>query len=68
MSTVSRDVDPDETKDLRDLIAEVVKDPNQWLDTENDLLGGKKPKDLLNTPQAQRVRDLARAIKHGMPT
>jgi Antitoxin Xre/MbcA/ParS C-terminal toxin-binding domain len=60
--------DPDEQAEIRDLITQVVAHPDLWLDTPNDVLGGKKPRDLIGTDQEERLRDLARAIKHGMPT
>lgn len=42
-----------------------------WLDTPNYQLGGEKPRDLIisgDTVKQQFVRDLLRAIKHGMTT
>jgi hypothetical protein len=60
--------DPDETADIHDLISDVVSDPEPWLDPPNDRLGGKKPKDLIGTDKEVHLRDLARAIKYGMPT
>ena len=60
--------DPDETRDLRCLVAEVVSEPDIWMDTPNDQLGGKKPNDLVGTPSEPRVRELVRSIKQGMPT
>jgi hypothetical protein len=62
------DRDPDEQADLRSLISDVVDEPDSWLDTPNDLLGGKKPRDFIGTDQEERVRELVRAIKIGMPT
>jgi hypothetical protein len=58
--------DPDETVDLKTLIAEVVADPEVWMDTPHDLLGGKKPNELVGTANEQQLRELARAIKIGM--
>jgi hypothetical protein len=59
---------PDEPSDIRQDIATVVADPAKWLNTPNDQLGGEKPGDLLDTHREQFVRDLVRAMKHGMPT
>jgi uncharacterized protein (DUF2384 family) len=59
---------PEEEQDIRKEVASVVADPRRWLDAPNDQLGGRKPKDLIGTEQEQHVRDLLRAIKHGMPT
>lgn len=52
-------------------LKEVVKKPDEWLQTENDQLGGRKPKDLIETGnenQIEQVLDLIRAIKYGMMT
>lgn len=66
MATVSLNHDPDEKVDIPTLIAEVVKDPETWLDRPNDLLGGKRPRELLGTDSEERVRELVRSIKIGM--
>lgn len=58
----------DENCELRCLAAQVVSQPDTWLDTPNDQLGGRKPSDLIGTPTEVRVRELLRSIKHGMPT
>ena len=68
MATASTQCDPDERSDLKALIAEVVADSATWMNTPNDQLGGAKPKDLIGTNQEERLRELARAIKIGMPT
>jgi hypothetical protein len=57
-----------EHADIRQDVAEVVKDPDVWLDKENDQLSGYKPNDLIGTPEEHLLRQLIRAIKHGMPT
>jgi hypothetical protein len=62
--TVGRD--PHETADLERLMAEVVPDAEVWKQTPNAVLGGKRPIDLLHTPQELVLRDLLRAAKHGM--
>jgi hypothetical protein len=58
--------DPDETADLEKLIDEVVPDPDTWKHTPNPVLGGQRPVDLINSPQAQVLRDMLRAAKQGM--
>jgi len=60
------DRDPDETADIERLIAEVVPDAEAWKQTPNAVLGGKRPIDLVHTPQEQVLRELLRAAKHGM--
>ena len=55
--------------EFRREIADVVLDPDRWLITPHDLLGGREPIDLLNTGNArdeQKVRDLIESIKHGI--
>lgn len=66
MATVRLDRDPDEKVDIPTLIAEVVNDPQAWLDQPNDQLGGNRPRDLLGTASEERVRELVRSIKIGM--
>ncbi|HKI35186.1 MAG TPA: antitoxin Xre/MbcA/ParS toxin-binding domain-containing protein [Gemmataceae bacterium] len=58
--------DPDETADIERLIAEVVPDAEAWKQTPNAVLGGKRPIDLLHTPEEPVLRDLLRAAKHGI--
>jgi hypothetical protein len=58
--------DPDETRDIRELIAEVVPHSESWIHTPHELLGGQSPADLFGTEQEERVRELTRAIKHGV--
>jgi hypothetical protein len=59
---------PEEHQDIRSDIDELVDDPAKWLDEPNDQLGGKKPSELIGTDREQRLRDLLRAIKYGIPT
>jgi uncharacterized protein (DUF2384 family) len=50
-------------------IWETVRDPDVWLGTPNDQLGGRAPEDLLGDLAGEKlVRDLIRAIQHGMCT
>jgi hypothetical protein len=67
MAGVTQNSDPDVDSDLTALISEVVDKPDQWLDTPNDQLGGKKPRDLIGTKREGVLRELVRAIKIGMP-
>jgi hypothetical protein len=60
--------DPDETIDLKSLVAEVIAEPDQWLNAPNDQLGGKTPQEQIDDGRDDIVRGLLRAIKHGMPT
>ena len=56
----------DESADLKHEVARIAADPEVWLHTPNAHLGGESPITLIGTPQEQRLRDLLRAIKHGM--
>lgn len=64
----AQDLLPDEAPDIRQEVADLIDKPSQWLNTQNSQLGGHKPKDLIGTDQEPLLRDLLRAIKHGMPT
>ena len=57
---------PDETPDIYKEVGQIVRDPDHWLAMPNDQLGGRKPKDLIGTDHEQHLRDLLRAIRHGM--
>jgi hypothetical protein len=50
---------------VEDLVRELVDQPDKWLDTENDQLGGEKPRELVGTPKEPVLRNLLEAIKHG---
>jgi uncharacterized protein (DUF2384 family) len=57
--------------DLIKEVGDVVLDPDRWLRTPNDRLGGREPMDLIESDEAsdqERVRDLIEAIKHGLFT
>ncbi len=66
MSTIDRD--PDECVDIKWLIAEVIDQPDEWMNYPNNQLAGKKPRELIGTDHEERVRELVRAIKIGMFT
>jgi hypothetical protein len=58
----------DEKADIREELKTLVAEPDRWLDSPNDQLGGRKPKEFIGAPDEQRLRDLLRAIKYGIPT
>jgi uncharacterized protein (DUF2384 family) len=64
--------DPDETRDIAELINEIIPNAHQWLDTPNSQLAGKKPKDLIWDQNgslqetSEWVRELVRAYKNGV--
>jgi uncharacterized protein (DUF2384 family) len=53
-------------KDLRLIFSE--DDLQKWLDAPNDRLGGRKPAELLDSPEQQRLVDMVEAVKLGLPT
>jgi hypothetical protein len=61
-----QDLLPDETPDLREEVKRLVADPDLWLDTPHELLGGWTPNEVIVQGDPQRVRDLLRAIKYGV--
>lgn len=48
-------------KDAHDLVAE----PERWMETPHELLGGVAPIDLVRRGAAGAVRDLLRGIRNG---
>jgi hypothetical protein len=50
---------------VEELVRELIDKPDKWLDTENDQLGGEKPRDLVGTPKEPMLRNLLEGIKHG---
>ena len=58
--------DPDLTRDIRELIMEVVPDAERWMDTPNRHFGLMKPADLIGTDKEIHLRNLVRAVKLGM--
>lgn len=66
MHTTASPLFADESADLTHEVARVVADPEAWLHTPHPSLGGGRPIDLIGTPAEQRLRDLLRAIRHGM--
>lgn len=57
---------PSHVKAIKTLVQELIEKPDEWLDTQNDQLGGAKPRDLLGTPKETVLLDLLNAIKYGM--
>jgi hypothetical protein len=58
--------DPDEDVDIHSLIDDVVPNPEEWKNAPNETFEGKSPAGLIGTEKEQALRDLLRAIKHGM--
>lgn len=59
-------------EDIKSVFSDDPHDPNEpaWLETPNDQLGGKSPRDLIRSGTEGRlqVHNLLDAIKLGMPT
>jgi hypothetical protein len=43
--------------------ADIFEEPERWLSSEHALLGGKRPRDCIGSPDEQAVRDLLRTIR-----
>jgi hypothetical protein len=65
MESSSANLFPDENPDLREEIKTLLPNGAAWMETQNFLFEGRKPSQLLGTPEEFRVRNLIRAIKHG---
>jgi len=50
---------------VEEMVQNLIDKPEEWLDTENDHLGGMKPRALLGTNKEIVPRDLLEAIKRG---
>jgi uncharacterized protein (DUF2384 family) len=50
---------------VEDLVRDLITEPEKWLDTKNDQLGGERPRDLVGTPKEPVLRNLLEAIKYG---
>ncbi len=66
MGPRKRKAKPTPFADIRMLVQELIQEPEKWMDSANDQLGGEKPKDLLGTPKEQVLRNLLESIRHGM--
>jgi hypothetical protein len=50
---------------IEEMVRDLVAEPDKWLNTENDQLGGERPRDLVGTPKEPVLRNLLEAIKYG---
>jgi uncharacterized protein (DUF2384 family) len=48
--------------DLRDEIRALLRNADEWMDTPNTILDGKKPNELIGTRDEQKVRDIVQAV------
>ena len=56
---------PDTRSELMKDIDDIFADPEAWLNTPLIELAGRKPIDLIGTPEEQLVRNMIGAIKYG---
>jgi hypothetical protein len=56
----------EEAGPILDLIDDVIPRPRDWINIPNENLGGERPADLIGTGREDILRNLVRAIKHGM--
>jgi uncharacterized protein (DUF2384 family) len=56
----------DQEPDIRDEINDIFEEPERWLETPNERLGGQKPRELIGTKNEWQLRQLTRMIKHGV--
>lgn len=64
-STVDTD-GPIPSSRLDDLLDAVVDDPETWLSTPSEQLGGRKPCDLIGTDEEIKVVSLLQAVDQGL--
>ena len=65
MSMPKRNASSFHPPSVKELARELIDQAEKWLDTENDQLGGEKPKNLIGTPQEPILRNLLEAIRYG---
>lgn len=53
-------------EDVQQAAHELFAEPEQWLNTPNEHLGGEAPADLIAQGKADPVRNLLDSIRHGM--
>ncbi len=58
--------DSDETQDIFELIAEILPDRPQWVDSPNVHLGLKTPRQAIADGEEKSVRDMVLGAKYGM--
>jgi uncharacterized protein (DUF2384 family) len=56
---------PDTRSELLNDIEDIFADPQAWLNTPLIELAGRKPIDLIGTPEERLVRNMIGAIKYG---
>jgi uncharacterized protein (DUF2384 family) len=66
MQQQTTDTSPETRSDLLKDIEDIFADPEAWLNMPLIELGGRKPIDLMGTPDEEQVRNLTEAIKHGL--
>jgi hypothetical protein len=61
---------PPSRSELEGEVAEVVMHPGLWLDTPNDLFGGRAPREFLDGGDEERalLHDVLQAARFGVPS
>lgn len=57
---------PQKTRTALELASDVLRFPGLWLKTPNSQLGNRKPIDLIDTPEEDKVYYLLNAVDHGL--
>ena len=56
----------EELPNIRKELELIFEDPQPWLDTPNSWFGGRKPGDLIGTPDEKHLRNWIGMVKHGL--
>ena len=46
-------------------LADVLADPEEWLDSNNELFGGQAPRAFIGTQNEHLISEVAQRLKHG---
>jgi uncharacterized protein (DUF2384 family) len=65
MTTSSMMASVGQAASIQDEVALVIANADSWLDAPNEHLAGRKPRDLIGTPDEGQLKDLVESIKHG---
>jgi len=62
----SKVVRPIKSAEILVLLQAVVDDPERWMSTSSAQFGGRKPQDLVGTPEESKIFDLLHAVDQGL--
>jgi uncharacterized protein (DUF2384 family) len=66
MELKTREQLPAHSQELLKEIEDIFADPEAWLEMPNTRLAGKKPIDLIGTPEEERVRTIIETFRYGL--